>query len=79
MRLNELSFSESFDIEDALHEFARIEETPLPGAGRNLNLDVTVQSVNELNPTSRQLTLKGAADVRVRGTVAEPVLLAASV
>ena len=75
VRLNELSFSESFDIEDALHEFARIRKTPLPGAGRNLNLDVTVQSVNELNPTSRQLTLKGAADVRVRGTVAEPVLL----
>jgi translocation and assembly module TamB len=73
--LTGLSFSQSFDVEEVLHQFERTRQAPPPGGARNLNLDITVQSANELNPTSHQLTLKAVANLRVRGTAAEPGLL----
>jgi translocation and assembly module TamB len=75
VRLNELSFSQAFNVEEALHEFARARQLPPERAVRNLKLDLTIQSANELNPVSNQLTLKGAANLRIRGTVEEPGLL----
>jgi translocation and assembly module TamB len=74
VRVNELSFTQAFDIEDALNKLALTKQLR-QRTTRNLNLDITVQSSNELNPTSRELTLSGAANLRVRGTITEPALL----
>jgi translocation and assembly module TamB len=73
--LNEVSFSQAFNVEDALRELGRTRQIPPERAVRNLNLDLTIQSTNELNPASNQLTLKGAANLRIRGTVEQPGLL----
>jgi translocation and assembly module TamB len=71
VRLNELSFSQAFNLEAALSEFAQTRRIPPERAVRNLNLDLTIQSASELNLASNQLTLKGSANLRIRGTVEE--------
>jgi translocation and assembly module TamB len=71
--VNELSFSQAFNLEEALYRFERTGRI-LSGASGNLKLDLTVQSTNELTPSTDQLTLNGAANIRVRGTVAQPTL-----
>jgi translocation and assembly module TamB len=73
--LNELSFSQAFNVEEALNKLGQTRQIPPERAVRNLNLDLTIQSVNELNPASNQLTLKGAANLRIRGTVGQPGIL----
>ena len=42
---------------------------------QNLKLDIAVQSTNDLNLASSKLSLQGAANLRLRGTAAEPALL----
>jgi translocation and assembly module TamB len=74
VRLNELSFSQPFDIEGVLQNLEQTR-TPPSGAARNLSFDVVVHSTEELNLSSHQLTLNGAANLRLRGTAAKPVLL----
>jgi translocation and assembly module TamB len=53
------------------------EETlpPAQGFSQNVNLDVGVQTPGGLNLTSRTLSLAGSANLRVKGTAAQPVLL----
>jgi translocation and assembly module TamB len=73
--LNELSFSRTFNVEDVLHDLARTRRIPPERTIRNLNLDLTIQSANELNAVSNELALKGAANLRIRGTVGQPGVL----
>jgi len=75
VRLNDVSFSQAFDLEDLLYKFEQTKWTPPSGSVGNLSFDVMVHSTKELNLTSRQLTLNGAANLRLRGTVAKPGLL----
>jgi translocation and assembly module TamB len=75
VRLNELSFSPSFDLADFAGQLSGTSSTPPQGFARNVQLDITVQSTNDLNLNSSKLSLQGAANLRVRGNAAEPVLL----
>jgi translocation and assembly module TamB len=77
VRLTELSFSSNFDFSD-LAGLAN----GMPGTGaapgtfaQNLKLDVMVQSTNDLNLASSNLSLQGTANLRVEGTAAQPTLL----
>jgi translocation and assembly module TamB len=74
--VDQLSFTSDFDISDLMSQFGG-EETPPPtqGFSQNLNLDVGVQTPGGLNLTSRTLSLAGSANLHVRGTAAQPVLL----
>src|SRR5262249_32618169 len=45
---------------------------PAGAFARNLNLDLNVISTNDLSLASSKLSLQGAANLRVRGTAAEP-------
>jgi autotransporter translocation and assembly factor TamB len=69
--VNELTFARGVDLEEVLYRFARTGRIVSVTSGR-LNLDLTVQSTNELTPTTDQFTLNGAANLRVRGTAAQP-------
>jgi translocation and assembly module TamB len=71
--LNEVSFSQAFSLDDLLDKSARLGRT-LSAASGKVNLDLTVQSVNELNPATEQLTLRGAVNLRVHGTAGQPAL-----
>lgn len=75
VRLNQLSFSQMLNVEDVLHDLARSRQVPQQPAIRNLNLNLTLQSASEMNPTSSQLTLNGTANLLIRGRVGEPALL----
>jgi translocation and assembly module TamB len=75
VRLNELSFSQPFNVEDLLHKVARTGLAPPRGTVGRLSLDVMVHSTSQLYLSSNDLMLNGTANLRVRGTVAEPALL----
>jgi translocation and assembly module TamB len=75
VRLNELSFSPSFDVADIVGELSGATTTPPQGVARNMQLDISVNSTNDLNLVSSKLSLQGAANLRVRGTAANPVVL----
>jgi translocation and assembly module TamB len=77
VRLTEVSFSPTFDFSD----IAGVAGSPTgatapPGSfARKLNLDINVLSAEELNLASGKLSLQGAANMRIRGTAAEPSII----
>lgn len=74
--VDQLSFTSDYDISDLMNQFGG-EATPPPAQGfsQNVNLDVGIQTPGGLNLTSRTLSLTGSANLRMRGTAAQPVLL----
>jgi translocation and assembly module TamB len=74
--VDRLSFTRSFDLATFLNQFNG-ESSATPGSkfARNLRLNVGVQSAEELGLESAKLSLQGSANLRVRGTLAEPVML----
>ncbi|HEX7962553.1 MAG TPA: translocation/assembly module TamB domain-containing protein, partial [Terriglobales bacterium] len=74
--IDQLSFTPDFDFMEFVGQFSG-NSTPPPAEGftQNLQLDVGVQSSNGINLVSRQLSLQGAANLNVRGTAAQPVIL----
>jgi translocation and assembly module TamB len=77
VRLTELSFSPAFDISDIMSAAGGAAGSTAPPGGfaRNLNLDISVISTNDLNLASSKLSLQGATNLRIRGTAAEPAVI----
>jgi translocation and assembly module TamB len=76
VQLTELSFSPSFDFSDIAGLAGGTSTGAVPGRfAQNLKLDISVQSTNDLNLSSSNLSLQGAANLRVEGTAAQPTLL----
>jgi translocation and assembly module TamB len=77
VRLTELSFSPAFDLNDVISGIGGTTgSTAPPGSmARNLNLDISVISTDELNLASSKLSLQGATSLRIRGTAAEPAVI----
>lgn len=74
--IEQLSFTSDFDISDLMSQFGGdVTPPPTQGFSQNLSLNVGVQTPGGLNVTSRTLSLAGSANLRVRGTAAQPVLL----
>jgi translocation and assembly module TamB len=74
--VEQLSFTSDFDISDLMSQFGA-DEAPPPAQGfsQNLALDVGIETPQGLNLTSRTLSLAGSANLHLRGTAAQPVLL----
>ena len=74
--VDQLSFTSDFDISDLMSQFGGAD-TPPPAQGfsQNLSLDIGIETPGGLNLTSRTLSLAGSANLHVRGTAAQPVLL----
>jgi translocation and assembly module TamB len=75
VRLNELSFLPTFDLTEIMSEVTGARALPPQGFMRNLNIDLSVQSTNDLNAMNSKFSLQGAVNLRVRGTAAEPSVL----
>jgi translocation and assembly module TamB len=77
VNVEQLSFTSTFDLMSFASAFGGGEATPPPTGGfsENLRLDVAVETPGGLNLSSRDLSLAGSADLHVRGTASEPVLL----
>ena len=74
--VDQLSFTSDFDISDLMSQFGGdVTPPPAQGFGQNVSLDVDVQTPGGLNLTSRTLSLAGSANLHMRGTAAQPVLL----
>jgi translocation and assembly module TamB len=76
VRINQLGFTPDFDLNGFMGQFAgQVEPPPTQSFADNLQLNLTVQSPNGVNLVSRELSLDGNADLNIRGTAAEPVIL----
>ena len=73
--IDRLSFTESFDLATFADQFTGPSSPPSEGMTRNIKLDVALKSTQEMGLSSNQLSMQGSADLQVRGTVAEPVIL----
>ena len=77
VRVNELSFTPDFDLTSFLGQFTGTEAAPPPAGAftQNLRLNVAVQSTTGVSLVSRTLSLQAAANLQLRGTAADPVIL----
>ena len=77
VQLTEVSFSPTFDLGDILGSVGGTTGSAAPPSkfAQNLHLDVNLVSTNDLNLASSKLSLQGSANLRIRGTAAEPSVL----
>ncbi len=76
VNLADLSFTTAFDLSNFINQFTGgVEAPPSQGFTQNVALNLAVHSSNNVNLVSRTLSVGGSANLQVRGTVAEPVIL----
>ncbi len=75
--IQQLSFTPDFDLNSFIGQFSGSSATPPPAQGfsQNLQVDIAVRSANQINLVSQTLSLQGAANLNVRGTAGDPVVL----
>ena len=76
VKLADLSFTPAFDLNSFIDQFSGgVSPPPTPGLAQNIQLNLGVSSENNINLVSRTLSVNGSANLRVRGTAAQPVIL----
>jgi len=76
VNLSDLSFTPAFDLSNFISQFSGGVSIPsTPGFSQDLALNIAVRSTNNVNLVSRTLSVGGSANLQVRGTAAEPVIL----
>jgi translocation and assembly module TamB len=76
VNLADLSFTPAFDLNSFIGQFSGgVSAPPTPGLAQNIQLNLGVNSENNINLVSRTLSISGSANLRVRGTAAQPVIL----
>lgn len=76
VNLTGLSFTPAFDLNNFISQFSGgVSTPPTPGFSQNLQLNVGVRSSSDINLVSRTLSIDGSANLQVRGTAANPVIL----
>jgi translocation and assembly module TamB len=77
VNVEELSFTSNFDLMDFAGQFGGGAATPPPTGGfsEKLRLQVAIQTPGGLSLSSRKLSMSGSANLQVRGTAAQPVIL----
>jgi translocation and assembly module TamB len=77
VNVEELSFTSNFDLMDFAAQFGGGAATPPPTGGfsEKLRLQVAIQTPGGLSLSSRKLSMSGSANLQVRGTAAQPVIL----
>jgi translocation and assembly module TamB len=74
--LADLSFTPAFDLANFTNQFSgSVAAPPTPGFAQNLQLNIALHSTSNVNLISRTLSVGGSANLQVRGTAAEPVIL----
>jgi translocation and assembly module TamB len=76
VKIDQLSFTPDFDLTSFMGQFSGdTTMPPTPGFSQNLQLNLSVQSTSGINLVSRELSLQGNANLNVRGTANQPVIL----
>jgi len=74
--LADLSFTPAFDLNNFIDQFSGgLAAPPSQGLAQNIQLNIAVRSSNSVNLVSRTLSIGGTANLQVRGTAADPVIL----
>ena len=74
--VDQLGFTPDFDLSSFGDQFSNSVAVPAaPGFDDTIKLQVAVQSKNNLNATSSQVSMAGTMNLNVIGTVANPVVL----
>ncbi|HEY1901657.1 MAG TPA: translocation/assembly module TamB domain-containing protein [Terracidiphilus sp.] len=74
--LADLSFTPAFDLASFTNQFSGgVAAPPTQGFAQNLQLNIALHSTSNVNLVSRTLSVGGSANLQVRGTAAEPVIL----
>jgi translocation and assembly module TamB len=74
--LSGLSFTPAFDLNSFIDQFSGgVAAPPSQGFAQNLQLNIGLRSASSVNLVSRTLSIGGTANLQVRGTAAEPVIL----
>ena len=76
VNLADLSFTNGFDLNNFIGQFSNgVEAPPTQSFAQNIALNLSVHSSNAVNLVSRTLSIGGTANLQVRGTASEPVIL----
>jgi translocation and assembly module TamB len=76
INLTDLSFTSAFDMNSFIGQFSGgVAAPPTPGFSQNLQLNLAVRSSSNVDLVSRTLSINGSANLQVRGTAANPVIL----
>ena len=76
VNIADLSFTPAFDLGALVDQLSGGVAAPVgPGFEQNLALNIAVNSTSNVNLISRTLSVGGSANLQVRGTAANPVIL----
>jgi translocation and assembly module TamB len=76
VNLSDLSFTPAFDLNSFVGQFSGgITAPPSAGFSQNVALNVAVHSTSDVNLVSRSISIGGSANLQVRGTANDPVIL----
>jgi translocation and assembly module TamB len=76
VNLTDVSFTNAFDLNSFIDQFSGgVEAPPSQGFSNNIALNLAVRSSNNVSLVSRTLSVDGSANLQVRGTAAQPVIL----
>jgi translocation and assembly module TamB len=75
INVDQLSFTPDFDLANLSQFGGGVDEPPSLGLANNVQLNVTLRSSQDVNVVGRTLSVSGAANLRLTGTAAQPVVL----
>jgi translocation and assembly module TamB len=75
VNLTDLSFTPAFDLASFIRQFSGIATPPSRGFAQDIQLRLAVHTTSNVNLVSRAVSVNGAANLQVRGTAADPVIL----
>jgi translocation and assembly module TamB len=76
VHLSDLSFTPGFDLSSFLAQFGGgVAAPPSRGLAQSIQLNVALDSTSGVNLTNRELSLGGTANLQLRGTATDPVVL----
>ena len=76
VEVQRLSLTPDFDLDNLIRQFSEQELSGSPSElARHVHLEVALESASEIDVVSTQVSLQGNANLRVAGTLAEPVIL----
>jgi len=76
VNLTDLSFTNAFDLNSFIDQFSSgVQSPPTQGFSNNIALNLALRSSNNVALASRTLSIDGSANLQVRGTVSQPVIL----
>src|SRR5262249_6303479 len=73
--VDHISLTRDFDLSRVAEEFSETPAASSSGFANQLHLNVSLRTTSEVDLSGRTLSLQGGANLRIQGTVAQPVVV----